>query len=84
MRMDCIAEIRTIENGFIVTAIDPAVKEKNKSKNGIYNDPEVEYSFPTFEAVLKWLKAHADVLVPPPDSAEEYASAFDSATASEK
>jgi len=84
MRTGCIAEIRVIENGFVVTAVDPDIKEKNKGPAMPYEDPEIEYSFPTFEAVVKWLKAHADVLVPPPDSEEEYASAFDSATATEK
>jgi len=81
---DTIATIRKITNGFIICANDPAIQKANKDPKKPYRNSSVEYTFDTFEKVLKWLKEQKDNLVPEPDSTAEYANSFDEATATEK
>jgi len=81
MRTGTIAEIRTIENGFVVCVDDPAVRKANRNPKTPYQDPEKEYSFPTIEKALAWIKANAKTLTPEPDDdGDEYKTSFTRAT----
>jgi len=79
-----IVRIKCIANGFIVCATDPKIVEANKSPKTPYQNTEVEYSFPTLEKCLKWIKDNADTLVPTPDDDAEYSNSFEEATKDDK
>jgi hypothetical protein len=80
MRTGTIAEIRTIENGFVVCVDDPVVRKANRNPKVPYKDPEKEYSFPTIEKALAWIKANVKNLTPEVDDEDEYKSSFTRAT----
>jgi hypothetical protein len=75
-RTETIARIECANNGFIICADDPKIREKNRTSKGAYTNPEQQYVFEKFSEVLKWLKEHEEDLVPEDD---EYESSFDEA-----
>lgn len=79
MRTGTIAEIRRVENGFVVCATDPAIVKANRDPKKSYRSSEVEYAFTSLQKALAWIKANEATLVPEDD--DEYATSFDQATA---
>jgi hypothetical protein len=84
MMSDHCVTIRRLNNGFVIEATDPAIVKANNApskpgKPSPYRNARVEYAMKDFNAVLKWLKEHKDVLSTPAE--DEYASAFGEACA---
>jgi hypothetical protein len=83
MRTGNVCEIRQLENGVAVCVMDPAIRKKNQSGKGSWQDPEKEYAFPTPEKAMKWINDNWSTLVPGPDDdtpSGQYAAAFKEAT----